>query len=102
MIENEHNRHPKYGNGRGYHRRSNGRKRKREDKKRILYSYKNPSRCSKMAGVWERRDGQLVWFSYHNKFFRKYSDSILRNNIDMSIPNGSWYKKIFDYSWQCW
>ena len=95
------NRHPKYGNGRGYHRRSNGRKRKIKDKQKLLYSFENPSRCSKLSGVWERK-GQLVWYSYHVQWFRKYSDSVIRGQPLLEIPTGSWYKKIYDYCWQCW
>lgn len=100
-YDNTPNKHPKYGNGYGYHRRSNGRKRKRKDIARARYALKNPSRCSKMSGVWEK-DGRLVWYSYHIRWFRKYSDSVIRNKATLEIPNGGWYRKIFDYSWACW
>lgn len=102
MNENTtRNKHPKYGNGLGFNRRSNGNKRKRENHKRDLYSYHNPSRCSKLSGVWEHK-GRLIWYSYHQKFFRKYSDSVLRNNPELEIPNGAYYRKIFNYSNVCW
>lgn len=101
MTDIKPNKHPKYGNGFGYHRRSNGRKRKLNEKARCLYAYKNPSRCSKMSGVW-KKEGRLLWYSYHNKWFRRYSDRVIRGQPLIEIPSGGWYKKIFDYDWACW
>lgn len=94
------NHHPKFGNGRGYHRRHNGRKRKRQDKERLEYAMENPSRCSKLAGVYEK-NGRLEWYSYHQKCFRKQSDAVLRSKPNLEIPSGSHYKKIYDYAWEC-
>lgn len=102
MVENnEINKHPKYGNGVSNNRRDNGRRRKKVELQRLLYSYKNQSRCSRMSGVW-KREGRLVWYSYHNKWFRKYSNRVIRGKPMLEIPSGGWYRKIFDYSCVCW
>lgn len=49
---------------------------------------------------WERHD-YFVEFSYHKKFVRQWANRRVRR-YKGEVADHSFYRKIFDYEWECW
>ena len=66
-------------------------------KKRLI---EQGNRRYPISGVYEK-EGRYLWYSYHNKHLKIVSRKAVRN-YKGDISNGSYYKKIYDYRWQCY
>lgn len=52
------------------------------------------------AGAYYDEDkGIYIKYSCASKYWRKYSNKVVRRNILFKLPKGSSYKKLFDYWW---
>ena len=64
--------------------------------------WQNPRRFERLAGIqFDCNTGRFEKYSYHNKFSRHFAKKHVRRYKE-DIGNFSFYKKIFDYEWDCW
>lgn len=64
--------------------------------------WRNPRRFERLAGIrFDCENGRFKKYSYHNKFSRFFAQKAVRRYKD-DIGNFSFYRKIFDYEWECW
>lgn len=62
----------------------------------------NPRRFNRLAGIrFDCNTGRFKKYSYHNKFVRFFAKRAVRQ-YKGDIGNFSFYRKIFDYEWDCW
>ena len=90
--------HKKYGAQKIVHKRGRGRGCTLPYLRKCKRKSHNPtlSFCE-----FDENKGFYQFWSYHNKHLRRLAAKCVRRYLD-DIGNHSFYRKIYDYQWNCW